>query len=88
MRRKKIDYLPTKEELKKETKEYSEFLFKTVNELAEKAFISGIVIKTISLQDNWVETFGPNRSIHGDKYTIPAPKVNKITTDYCDIKVV
>lgn len=81
------DYLPTKEQIKQEEKEYAESLFKTLTELSEKAFEMGITINQVSLHDNHVEVYGKGRSLYGDRYILKAPKIKVIETPYMSIKV-
>ena len=65
--------------------EWTESIYKNVNELAQLAWTLGIDIVSIKLKDLPVR----EGTDHGDEiYTVKAPKLKEINTGYMTIKVI
>lgn len=70
--------------LEKETQNNQNKVLEDLKRLVEEAWCSGITIKEVSLQDNFVTP--PGGSLF-ERHRIPAPELSELETDYGVVKV-
>lgn len=72
---------------KEEIKRNAENIFKILTELSEQAWLHGIEITEVRLKDNFIQELDGHKFGYGDKYELPAPKIDIFNTPYGTIKV-